>query len=152
MSPASNASGAPLPSVAILGVDALLAGRPATPVQLAHACQAAGYAAVYPVTWGDELLATACVRRVAGRGNDPASFWACTRRSDALLEVGSGLARLLGPLVAPAVACARYPRALYGYNRARITYIGARPGAHDPAIEARLTPVHFLGVLVQLDI
>ena len=35
MSPASNTSGAPLPSVAILGSDALLAARPATPVQLA---------------------------------------------------------------------------------------------------------------------
>ncbi len=152
MSPASNTSGAPLPSVAILGVDALLAARPATPVQLAHACQAAGYAAVYPVTWGDELLATACVRRVAARGNDPAIFCACPHVSDALLEVGSDLARFLVPLVAPPVACARYLRALYGYNRVRITYIGACPGAHDPAIDARLTPVQFLGVLVQLDI
>ena len=152
MSPASNTSGAPLPSVAILGVDALLAARPATPVQLAHACQAAGYAAVYPVTWGDELLATACVRRVAARGDDPAIFCACPHVSDALLEVGSDLARFLVPLVAPPVACARYLRALYGYNRVRITYIGACPGAHDPAIDARLTPVQFLGVLTQLDI
>ncbi len=152
MSPASNTSGAPLPSVAILGVDALLAARPATPVQLAHACQAAGYAAVYPVTWGDELLATACMRRVAARGDDPAIFCACPHVSDALLEVGSDLARFLVPLVAPPVACARYLRALYGYNRVRITYIGACPGAHDPAIDARLTPVQFLGVLGQLDI
>lgn len=152
MSPASNASGAPLPSVAILGVDALLAARPATPVQLAHACQAAGYAAVYPVTWGDELLAAACVRRVAARGDEPAIFCACPHVSDALLEVGSDLARFLVPLVSPPVACARYLRALYGYNRVRITYIGACPGAHDPAIDARLTPMQFLGVLTQLDI
>jgi hypothetical protein len=152
MSPASNTSGAPLPSVAILGVDALLAARPATPVQLAHACQAAGYAAVYPVTWGDELLATACMRRVSARGDDPAIFCACPHVSDALLEVGSDLARFLVPLVAPPVACARYLRALYGYNRVRITYIGACPGAHDPAIDARLTPVQFFGVLSQLGI
>lgn len=152
MSPASNPSGAPLPSVAILGVDALLAARPATPVQLAHACQAAGYAAVYPVTWGDELLATACMRRVAARGDDPAIFCACPHVSEALLDVGSDLARFLVPLVAPPVACARYLRALYGYNRVRITYIGACPGAHDPAIDARLTPVQFLGVLGQLHI
>ena len=152
MSPASNTSGAPLPSVAILGVDALLAARPATPVQLAHACQAAGYAAVYPVTWGDELLATACMRRVATRGEDPAIFCACPHVSDALLEVGSDLARFLVPLVAPPVACARYLRALYGYNRVRITYIGACPGAHDPAIDAHLTPMQFLGVLSQLGI
>jgi len=152
MSPASNTSGAPLPSVAILGVDALLAARPATPVQLAHACQAAGYAAVYPVTWGDELLATACMRRVAARGDDPAIFCACPHVSDALLEVGSDLARFLVPLVSPPVACARYLRALYGYNRVRITYIGACPGAHDPAIDARLTPMQFFGVLTQLDI
>ncbi len=152
MSPASNTSGAPLPSVAILGVDALLAARPATPVQLAHACQAAGYAAVYPVTWGDELLATACMRRVAARGDDPAIFCACPHVSDALLEVGSDLARFLVPLVAPPVACARYLRALYGYNRVRITYVGACPGAHDPAIDARLTPMQFFGVLTQLDI
>ena len=152
MSPASNTSGAPLPSVAILGVDALLAARPATPVQLAHACQAAGYAAVYPATWGDELLATACMRRVSARGDDPAIFCACPHVSDALLEVGSDLARFLVPLVAPPVACARYLRALYGYNRVRITYIGACPGAHDPAIDARLTPVQFFGVLTQLGI
>jgi hypothetical protein len=152
MSPASNTSGAPLPSVAVLGVDALLAARPATPVQLAHACQAAGYAAVYPVTWGDELLAAACARRVATRGDDPAIFCACPHVSDALLEVGSDLARFLVPLVSPPVACARYLRALYGYNRVRITYIGACPGAHDPAIDARLTPMQFLGVLTQLGI
>jgi hypothetical protein len=152
MSPASNTSGAPLPSVAILGVDALLAARPATPVQLAHACQAAGYAAVYPVTWGDELLAAACMRRVAARGDDPAIFCACPHVSDALLEVGTDLARFLVPLVAPPVACARYLRALYGYSRVRITYIGACPGAHDPAIDATLTPVQFFGVLAQLAI
>jgi hypothetical protein len=151
MSPASNTLGAPLPSVAILGVDAMLAARPATPVQLAHACQAAGYAAVYPVTWGDELLATACMRRIAGR-DDPAIFCACPHVSDALLEVGSDLARFLVPLVAPPVACARYVRALYGYNRVRITYIGACPGAHDPAIDAALTPIQFFGVLTQLGI
>src|SRR5687768_5536332 len=152
MSPASNTSGAPLPSVAILGIDALLAARPATPVQLAHACQAAGYAAVYPVTWGDELLATACLRRLAVRGDEPAIFCACPHVSDALLEVGSDLARFLVPLVAPPVACARYLRALYGYNRVRITYIGGCPGADDPAIDARLTPMQFFGVLTQLDI
>ena len=152
MSPASNSSGAPLPSVAILGVDALLAARPATPVQLAHACQAAGYAAVYPVTWGDELLAVGCTRRVASRGDDPAIFCACPHVSDALLEVGSDLARFLVPLVPPPVACARYLRALYGYARVRITYIGACPGAHDPAIDAHLTPMQFLGVLTQLGI
>jgi hypothetical protein len=152
MSPASNSSGAPLPSVAILGTDALLAARPATPVQLAHACQAAGYAAVYPVTWGDELLAAACARRVSSRGDDPAIFCACPHVSDALLEVGSDLARFLVPLVPPPVACARYLRALYGYARVRITYIGACPGAHDPAIDAHLTPVQFLGVLTQLGI
>jgi hypothetical protein len=151
MSPASNPLGAPLPSVAILGVDAMLAARPATPVQLAHACQAAGYAAVYPATWGDELLATACLRKIAGR-DDPAIFCACPHVSDALLEVGSDLARFLVPLVPPPVACARYLRALYGYNRVRITYIGACPGAHDPAIDAILTPVQFFGVLTQVGI
>jgi hypothetical protein len=151
MSPASNPLGAPLPSVAILGVDAMLAARPATPVQLAHACQAAGYAAVYPATWGDELLAAACMRKIAGR-DDPAIFCACPHVSDALLEVGSDLARFLVPLVPPPVACARYLRALYGYNRVRITYIGACPGAHDPAIDAVLTPVQFFGVLAQAGI
>lgn len=121
-------------------------------MQLAHACQAAGYAAVYPVTWGDELLAAACARRVSSRGDDPAIFCACPHVSDALLEVGSDLARFLVPLVPPPVACARYLRALYGYGRVRITYIGACPGAHDPAIDAHLTPMQFLGVLTQLGI
>jgi hypothetical protein len=89
---------------------------------------------------------------VVTRGDDPAIFCACPHVSDALLEVGSDLARFLVPLVSPPVACARYLRALYGYNRVRITYIGACPGAHDPAIDARLTPMQFLGVLTQLGI
>lgn len=150
--PASATPGAPLPSVAIIGTDALLAARPATPVQLAHACLAAGYVAAYPATWGDELVAAACARRLATRGDDAAILCACPHVSDALLEVGSDLARFLVPLVPPPVACARYLRALYGYGRVRITYIGACPGAHDPSIDANLTPVQFFGVLTQLGI
>lgn len=150
--PATATPGAPLPSVAIIGTDALLAARPATPVQLAHACLAAGYVAAYPATWGDELVAAACVRRLAARGDDAAILCACPHVSDALLEVGSDLARFLVPLVPPPVACARYLRALYGYGRVRITYIGGCPGAHDPSIDANLTPAQFFGVLTQLGI
>ena len=43
-----------VPSVLILGTDAVLAAGPATPVQLVHACRAAGYDAVIPASWGDE--------------------------------------------------------------------------------------------------
>jgi hypothetical protein len=57
------------PSLVILGTDAVLAAAPATPVQLAHACLAAGYGAAVPASWGDELQLS------AGSGAARGTWW-----------------------------------------------------------------------------
>jgi len=62
MSSDSSASAA-IP-IALLGVDALVAARPASPLQVLQACVAAGFAAAYPVSWGDELVARECLSRI----------------------------------------------------------------------------------------
>src|SRR5688500_20159116 len=94
-------------SVVILGTDIVLAAAPATPVQLAHACLAAGYGAVVPASWGDELIATECLRRTTRRGRDPVVCAVCPRVTDRLLARGGGLAQVAMALVSPPVATAR---------------------------------------------
>lgn len=137
---------APL-SVAILGTDAVLAAAPATPVQLAHACLAAGYGAVVPASWGDELVATECLRRVTARGPGPVVCAVCPHVTDRLLSSGGELAQFAMALVSPPVATARYLRAICGDDRVRVTFIGACPGAEDGAIDERIVPREFLAQL-----
>ena len=131
-------------SVVILGTDAVLAAAPATPVQLAHACLAAGYGAVVPASWGDELIATECLRRAATRGHEPLICAVCPRVTDRLLASGAELAPFAMALVSPPVATARYLRSMCGDDRVRITYIGACPGADDESLDARMLPHEFL--------
>ena len=139
------------PSIAILGTDALLAAQPATAVQLTHACLRVGYQAVVPASWGDELVAGGCLRRITSRHNGgengPAIFCACPYVAHRLLAVGSDLEPFLASFVAPPVAVARYLRALYTPTRIRLTYVGRCPGAADDSIDARLTPEELLAVL-----
>jgi hypothetical protein len=54
--------------VAILGTDAILAIRPVDPLQLTRACHAAGFDLVVPVSWGEELIASHLVERMAEAG------------------------------------------------------------------------------------
>lgn len=124
----------------VLGADALIAARPATAVQLAHACQALGYHAVIPSSWGDELLAGACLDLLDAREKRSAVFCACPRVAHRLLAVGADLAPAMISLVSPPVAVARYLRALYAPSRVRITFVGACPGAGDDTLDARLLP------------
>ncbi|HEX6964324.1 MAG TPA: hypothetical protein VF166_00910 [Gemmatimonadaceae bacterium] len=140
----------PAPSVAILGADAMLAALPATAVQLAHACLAAGYAAAIPATWGDELVADGCLTHLAAHGEEPAVMCTCPLVAKRLL--GSELTPLLVPLVAPPVACARYVRALYAPACVHLTYIGSCPAGADPALDAHLTPDEFMAQLASLGI
>ena len=131
---------ATIPVVAILGTDALLAARPATPVQLAHACLSAGYTEVYPASWGDELIAARSLEVVRARGREPAILCACPFVAERLLKVGDELAPFIVPFVSPPVAAALYLRAIYGEDGVHITYIGACPSGADPAIDLQLTP------------
>jgi Iron only hydrogenase large subunit, C-terminal domain len=134
----------PVPTVAIIGNDAVLAAAPATPVQLSHACIRRGFSVAVPASWGDELVAAEAVRRLASREKGPSVMCVCPFVRSRLLAPGPDLAPFLVSLVSPPVATARYLRAAYGEHGVHITYIGGCPSADDPAIDARLTPDAFL--------
>jgi hypothetical protein len=138
--------------VVILGTDAVLAASPATPVQLAHACLRAGFANVVPASWGDELIAGAMLHRLQRFGNGPAIQCSCPIVAHRLLTVGGDLRPVMVPLVSPPVAIARYVRAITRPARARITYVGACPGAVDEAIDIRMTPEALFAMLAERDI
>ncbi|HEU4565119.1 MAG TPA: hypothetical protein VFS05_10740, partial [Gemmatimonadaceae bacterium] len=142
----------PVRTAVILGADAVLAVRPATPLQLVHACFAAGYAIVAPASWGDELLAKACLDHLAAAKDDrPAVLCACPRLAGRLpLEDAEVRASLL-PLVPPPVAAARYLRALVG-EALRITYVGGCEGAADDSIDIHLSPRNLLTLFDHLGI
>ena len=130
----------PAVSVALLGADAVLAALPATPVQLAHACRALGYDMAFPASWGDELVAEACLSRVASLGSEPAILCACPHVARRLASPGQELAPWMLMLPAPPVAAARYLRAAYGDRTVHITFVGACPSGEDPSIDARERP------------
>ena len=135
-----------IPSIVVLGADALLAAQPATPIQLAHACALAGYQHVVPASWGDELIALASLRALRDHAHLPAIQCSCPYVAHRLLAVGTDLRPFLVSLVAPPVALARYLRAAYAPRKLRITYVGRCPGAGDEAIDARLTPDELLAI------
>jgi hypothetical protein len=135
------------PSLVILGNDAVLAARPASPVQLAHACLALGYDGVVPASWGDELVADAAMHRLEHRHAGPALLCSCPHVSRRVLHVGAELQPFLVSLVAPPVAAARYLRALWEPSRIRLTFVGRCPGASDDAIDARISPQELLGII-----
>ncbi len=138
---------APTPFI-IIGADAFLAARPATPVQVAHACRAAGYVAAVPATWGDELIAEACARKLATRTLPSAIFCACRRVRDRLLGPGPDLLPFLVSYVSPPVATARYLRGLYGDAPLDITFVGACPSASaGGAIDRQIRPDEFFAAL-----
>jgi hypothetical protein len=135
------------PSFVVIGADGWLAARPATPVQVVHACSRAGYDAAVPATWGDELIAARCVERLAERTLAPAVFCACSLVRDRLLAPGPDLLPFMLSFVAPPVATARYLRQLYAGRSIDVTYVGACPSADDEAIDRVVTPVAFFAEL-----
>ena len=135
-----------IPSIVILGADALLAALPATPIQLAHACMRVGYQHVLPSSWGDELIAAATLRELHNHSFAPAIHCSCPFVANRLLAVGPDLRPFLISLLAPPAVLARYLRTAQGPRKLRITYVGRCPGAADEAIDARLTPEELLAV------
>ncbi|HEY7235749.1 MAG TPA: hypothetical protein VH539_16460 [Gemmatimonadaceae bacterium] len=135
-----------IPSIVILGADALLAALPATPIQLAHACALAGYQSVVPASWGDELIAAASLRALREHGHIPAIQCSCPHVARRLLAAGTDLRPFLVSLVAPPVMLARYLRAMHAPRTLRITYVGRCPGAVDESVDARLAPEELLAI------
>lgn len=121
----------------ILGNDALVAARPATPAQLANACIAAGFDLVVPPAWGDELVATGYLERLAGRREPVIVACACPRVAALAAHAGTSLPTV--GLAAPPVAVARALRAVHG-EAILITYVGSCPSASDPSIDVRFSP------------
>jgi hypothetical protein len=136
-------------SVVIVGIDMVLAARPATPIQLAHACLSLGFDAVVPASWGDELVAADCVRRMERRAGGPAIYCACGLVAGRLLGGGPDLAPFIESFVSPPVAAARYLRALMPGRAMRLTYLGGCPAAIDPSIDVRMRPAEFLGLMFE---
>ena len=143
----STAGPLPRPSFVVIGADAFLAARPATPVQVVHACSRAGYDAAVPATWGDELIAARCVERLADRSLAPAIFCACSLVRERLMGPGPDLLPFVLSFVSPPVATARYLRQLYAGRAIDVTFVGACPSADDEVIDRVVTPVAFFAEL-----
>ena len=130
--------------IIVVGADALLAVRPATAIQLWHACLAAGYDLAVPATWGDELIAAECLRVIGSHAESVTIMCSCPMVAGAVAACPVSVAKNLVSFVAPPVATARYLRRVYGERRVHITYAGACPAAGDSAIDAWLSPAELL--------
>lgn len=123
-----------LPSLLVLGTDVVLAAAPATQIQLAHACLAAGYRPIIPSSWGDELIAARVMERV-GRTDTPIVQCSCPLVANRLAAHGDAIEPMTFFAVAPPVAAASYLRALYAPKVLRITFAGGCPSGSHPSID-----------------
>jgi hypothetical protein len=128
----------------ILGADAVLAALPASPVQLAHACQALGFELAAPATWGDELIAERCLQQLAVYEHPTAVMCSCPLVTERLTRAGAMLEPFMLTFTSPPVATARYLRGAFAGQQLHITYVGACPGAVDSSIDARMQPAELL--------
>ena len=135
-----------VPSLLILGTDAVLAAAPATPVQLAHACLAAGYAAAIPSSWGDELIAAHVMREVRA-ADSPRLQCSCPHVEKRLSANGSSLAPVMISTVPPPVATALYLRAKFAQREVRLVFAGACPAGAHATIDEWLTPMDLYTML-----
>jgi hypothetical protein len=135
--------------IVVLGTDAVLAAQPGTAVQLAHACLKAGFANVIPASWGDELIASATLRKLGESQPGPSIACSCPIVAHRLLSASADLRPVLLPFVPPPVAVSRYVHLLARPNRARITYVGNCPGAIDDSIDIRMSPDALISMLAE---
>lgn len=134
----------------ILGTDAVLAARPAEPIQLARACQRAGFDFVAPVSWGEELLATRIADVVDERRPATLVVAHCPFVAESLRARPPRAAAIAS--VSPPVATARYIRAALPSHLVHITYVGACPGASAPDIDHRMLPDVLIAWLIEAGI
>ncbi len=133
----------------ILGADAVLAALPASPVQLAHACQALGFHLAAPATWGDELIAEACLEQLTDYEHPAAVMCSCPLVTERLTRASTTLEPFMLTFDSPPVATARYLRAAFSGQALHITYAGSCPGADHDSIDARLRPSDLLDAFVE---
>jgi hypothetical protein len=133
----------------ILGADAVLAALPASPVQLAHACQALGFHLAAPATWGDELIAEACLEQLTDYEHPAAVMCSCPLVTERLTRASTTLEPFMLTFDSPPVATARYLRAAFSGQALHITYAGSCPGADHDTIDARLRPSDLLDAFVE---
>lgn len=136
-------------SVIVVGNDALIEALPARPVQFSHACLAAGFDQVVPLSWGDELVAEATLRALDARPGVPIVRCSCPVVRQRLLRSGNELAPLLVSIVSPPVAAARYVRAAFGARLRFLTFVGRCPGARQGGYDAVVTPSELLTFLTE---
>src|SRR5438552_17782371 len=98
---AFQATGSRTVTLVILGTDAVRAAHPATSVQLAQACQRAGFSAAIPASWGDELVALAVMRRLADATDNALVQCSCPFVAHRLLAGGADLGPSLLSTVPP---------------------------------------------------
>ncbi|MEO8879184.1 MAG: hypothetical protein ABI446_02190 [Gemmatimonadaceae bacterium] len=127
----------------------MLAALPASPVQLAHACQALGFHLAAPATWGDELIAESCLDELAGYEHPSAVMCSCPLVTERLTRASTTLEPFMLTFASPPVATARYIRAAFCGQALHITYAGACPGADDESIDARIRPADLLETFVR---
>ena len=137
-----------VPRLIILGTDALLTATPATPVQIAHACMAAGFHAVIPASWGDELIAARTVERLRN-ASAPLVHCSCPYVSRRLTAGGNALETMVLSLIAPPIATAHYLRALYAPTQPHITYAGSCPSALHDSIDVWLAPDELMSAFTE---
>jgi hypothetical protein len=128
------------PILLILGTDAVTAARPATAVQLMHACLAVGFDGVYPLSWGDELVAAEAMRQVDAAGACTVVACTCPRVRTLIERTSLPESFATAVTVAPPVAAARYLRRAYFGGELTIAYAGGCPSGADPEIDIRYTP------------
>ena len=133
----------------ILGADAVLAALPASPVQLAHACQALGFELAAPATWGDELIAERCLQQLVAYEHPTAVMCSCPLVTERLTRSSTMLEPFMLTFTSPPVATARYLRGAYEGQRLHITYVGACPGGADDSIDSQLRPAELLESFVE---
>lgn len=110
-----------------------------------HACLAAGYEAVVPASWGDELVAARVVERIR-QADGPALQCSCPRVVERLEAHGDVIRPMLICTVSPAVATAEYLRALYAPARPTITVAGGCGGGSE-AIDSWLSAAELFAAL-----
>lgn len=131
--------------VAILGNDAVLEARPATPVQLAQACLRASFDFVVPASWGEELIAHQYAESLGPYEGPAPVLCHCPLAAQALGEHMETMPTLA--LASPPVATARYLRHVYEPRALVITYVGRCPGAVGPDLDAVVAPDRLLSIL-----